>query len=131
MKDQAMVSARVVRFYFDFISPYSYLASQLIAREPAYRAIEFAFRPAVFGTVLSRLGVKGQGEIPVRRRYGMQDVLLLASAYGLPIEGPPTHPFNAIYALRSVCAIADESVVRTCEDAYLLVVEEIGTLLGV
>lgn len=93
-------------FHFDFISPYSYLASQLIDRPP-YDTIAFDFRPVVFGSMLSRLGVKGPGEIPARRRIGLQDVLLLAQRYDLPLEGPPTHPFNPIYALRSVCALSD------------------------
>lgn len=97
-----------VDFFFDFISPYSYLASQLIEKEPRYREISFRFRPTLFGTMLSRLGVKGPGEIPSRRRIGLQDVILLCQHHGLPLEGPPTHPFNSVYALRSVCDVEDE-----------------------
>lgn len=96
-----------VRFYFDFLSPYSYLASQLVAQAPEYQALELDLRPIVFGTLLSRLGVKGPGEVPARRRHGLQDILLLCQAYGLPLAGPPTHPFNSIYALRSVVAVED------------------------
>jgi 2-hydroxychromene-2-carboxylate isomerase len=103
-----MPRGSTVDFYFDFISPYSYLASQLIERRPELMAIDFRYRPVVFGSMLSKLGSKGPGEIPSRRRAGLQDVLLLADHYGLPLEGPPTHPFNSIYALRSVCAVADE-----------------------
>jgi 2-hydroxychromene-2-carboxylate isomerase len=101
---------RPVRFYFDFISPYSYLASQLIGRSPELRTIRFEHRPVVFGTMLSRRGVQGPGEVPSRRRAGLADVLLLARHYGLPLEGPPRHPFNSIYALRSVCAVPDEEL---------------------
>ncbi|MBK6683821.1 MAG: 2-hydroxychromene-2-carboxylate isomerase [Deltaproteobacteria bacterium] len=109
MKRQPM-SPRPVRFYFDFLSPYSYLASQLLAREARYQSLVLDPRPVVFGTILARLGVKGPGEIPARRRHGLQDVLLLASAYDLPLVGPPTHPFNSIYALRSVVAFDDPQV---------------------
>lgn len=97
-----------VTFYFDFISPYSYLASQRIGAEPRYREIPFEYRPVVFGSMLSSLGAKGPGEIPSRRRIGLQDVILLAGHYGFPLEGPPTHPFNSVYALRSVCDVPDE-----------------------
>lgn len=97
-----------MRFYFDFISPYSYLASQLLPRRAELAAVELQYRPVAFGSILSKLGVKGPGEIPVRRRAAVQDALLLAKLYGLPLEGPPTHPFNPIYALRSVCALDDE-----------------------
>jgi 2-hydroxychromene-2-carboxylate isomerase len=102
-------AVRRVRFYFDFISPYSYLAVQQIARRPELSRLAFDYRPVVFGSMLSKLGTKGPGEIPSRRKAGLADALLLASYYGVPFEGPPTHPFNSIYALRSVCALSDES----------------------
>ena len=106
------VAVTRVRFYFDFISPYSYLAVQQIARRSELSSIAFEYRPVVFGSILSKLGSKGQGEVPVRRRAGLADVLLLADLYGVPLEGPPAHPFNSIYALRSVCALADADRAR-------------------
>jgi 2-hydroxychromene-2-carboxylate isomerase len=102
------VTSRHVRFYFDFISPYSYLATKLIEQRPELSSIVFEHRPVVFGSILSRLGTTGPGEVPVKRRHGLRDVLLLARWYGVPLEGPPTHPFNSIYALRSVCAVEGE-----------------------
>lgn len=95
-----------VLFHFDFISPYSYVASQLLQR-PEYAAIAPRYCPVVFGTILSKLGVKGQGEIPVRRRQGLQDIVLLCQHHGIELQGPPTHPFNSLYALRSICAAPD------------------------
>lgn len=109
--------SRPVLFHFDFISPYSYLASQLVLR-PAYQDLTLRYRPVVFGTMLSKLGVKGPGEIPARRRHGLQDVLLLCAHHGISIEGPPTHPFNSLYALRSVCAVPDEADKARLTSAY-------------
>jgi 2-hydroxychromene-2-carboxylate isomerase len=102
------VSGPEIQLYFDFISPYSYLACQLVATRPEYRDLRLVYRPVVFGTMLSRLGAKGPGEIPARRRQGLQDILLLAQLYDLPLAGPPTHPFNSLYALRSVLAAPRE-----------------------
>jgi 2-hydroxychromene-2-carboxylate isomerase len=97
-----------VRFYFDFISPYSYLATRVILQRRELSAIDFDYRPVVFGSMLSKLGTMGPGEVPAKRRYGLEDVLMLAEKYGVPLEGPPAHPFNSIYALRSICALGDE-----------------------
>lgn len=107
-----------IAFYFDFISPYSYLASQLIERRPELQALTLEYKPVVFGTMLSCLGARGPGEIPARRRHGLADVLLLASHHGLPLEGPPVHPFNSIPALRSVCAVADPRARRALTGRY-------------
>ncbi len=98
-----------VSFYFDFISPYSYLASQRLHQDPRLALADWTYRPVVFGSVLSSLGAKGPGEIPARRRHGLQDVILLAQSYGLPLAGPPRHPFNSVWALRSVCDLETEA----------------------
>ena len=95
----------MVPFYFDFISPYSYLAVRRIERD--FPDLALSYRPVALGTIFSKLDVRGPGEVPRRRRAGLQDVLLLADHYGFELEGPPSHPFNSIYALRSVCAVAD------------------------
>lgn len=94
---------RGIDFYFDFISPYSYLAVRLVEERPVL-ATRLEYKPVVFGTMLARRNVLGPGEIPIRRRRGLEDVVLLAAHYGIPLEGPPSHPFNSIYALRAVCA---------------------------
>lgn len=96
-----------IRFYFDLISPYSYLAISLIQTREDLEPAWFEPRPVVLGSVFSALGVKGPGEIPHRRRHGLDDVLLLAQHYGLPLAGPPKHPFNSLYALRAVCAVPE------------------------
>lgn len=103
-------------FYFDFLSPYSYIASQLI--QTKFTDIEFDYRPVVLGTILSKRGVAGPGEIPARRRIGLEDALLLAQHYGFSFEGPPTHPFNSIYALRSVCAVENASLRKKLVHRY-------------
>lgn len=134
---------RTVVFHFDFISPYSYLASQLIDRDPRLREVGVTDVPVVLGTILSRRGVMGPGEIPARRRQQLEDVMLLCQHYDLPFEGPPTHPFNSIYALRSTASIEDldtrRAFVRACFEAAWVegkdlaepaVVRDCGTRIG-
>ena len=106
----------MVRFHYDFLSPYSYIASQLIRRD--YADLELEYAPVVLGSILSKRGVKGPGEIPSRRRIGLQDALLLCSHYDIEFAAPPTHPFNSIYALRSVCAVPDDGTRARLTDAY-------------
>jgi len=105
-----------VVFHFDFISPYSFLASQ---RWPAFPELGSArCQPIVFGSVLAHYGALGAGEVPARRRHGLADVLLLARHHRIPVEGPPRHPFNSIYAMRSVLAVPDEAPQRALVRRY-------------
>ena len=121
---------RTVAFHFDFISPYSYLASQLIDRHPRLGEIRVVDVPVVLGTLLARRGVMGPGEIPARRRHQLEDVMMLCQHYDLPFEGPPTHPFNSVYALRSAVSVDDlgarRAFVRACFEAAWVHGQDLG-----
>lgn len=67
---------------------------------------------------MSKLGRTPPGEIPSRRRIVLADVLLLARRYGVPLEGPPAHPFNSLWALRSVQALGDCGQRRALAERY-------------
>lgn len=97
---------RTVRFYFDPISPYAWLASQELHRlERA--GFQLDCQPILFAALLNAQGQKGPAEIPAKRRYVFTDVWRLATQKGLTIEGPPSHPFNPLRALRLCQAVSD------------------------
>lgn len=106
-----MTAARTVEFYFDPISPYSWLAARQCGRLDA-AGVQLDFRPVLFGALLAAHGNKGPAELPAKRAYTMRDVLRLAAQLGVPLNGPPTHPFNPLRALRMCIALDDASARR-------------------
>lgn len=105
-------------FYFDFISPYSFLASQRLEAYPGLKQAAITYKPVAFGSMLSRLGVKGPGEIAERRRQGLIDVMLLCQHYGLKLSAPPTHPFNSVYALRMALLLEGDARAQFVKAAF-------------
>lgn len=95
-----------VEFYFDPVSPYSWLAARQIDRVDAAGAT-VEFRPVLFAGLLAAHGNKGPAEMPAKRAYTMRDVLRTAARLGLQVLGPPTHPFNPLRALRMCIALDD------------------------
>jgi 2-hydroxychromene-2-carboxylate isomerase len=93
--------APTIRFLFDFISPYAYLAwTQIHAlAERAGAVVEP--EPVLFAALLNAHGQKGPAEIPAKRLYLFKDVLRRAARFGVPIAAPPTHPFNPLLSLRA------------------------------
>jgi 2-hydroxychromene-2-carboxylate isomerase len=88
-------------FYFDFISPYSFLAwSQIRALAVRHgRSVEPV--PVLFAALLDANGQKGPGEIPAKRRYLFRDIVRKAHRLGITqVQPPPSHPFNPLVALR-------------------------------
>jgi 2-hydroxychromene-2-carboxylate isomerase len=90
-----------MRFYFDFISPYAYLAWRQLPAIAARRAEPIEPVPVVFGAMLGAHGTKGPAEIPAKRRYVLHDVYRKARRAGVPFTLPPAHPFNPLVALRA------------------------------
>lgn len=96
-----------LRWYFDFISPYSYLHWQKLKQLPQFAQIQTV--PIAFGAVLHHLGNLGPAEIPAKRRFIYRQLLWTAQAEGTPLRFPPGHPFNPLSALR-LCLAAGASM---------------------
>ena len=89
-------------WYFDFISPFSYLQlAKVRALEPRL-SIEPV--PILFGAVLKHHGQLGPAEIRVKREFTYRFVQWQADREGIALKFPPAHPFNPIAALRLAIA---------------------------
>jgi 2-hydroxychromene-2-carboxylate isomerase len=90
-------------WYFDFISPFSYLQ---LARVREWRArFEIAPVPVAFGAVLTHHGSVGPAETAGKREFTYRFVQWQAERDGMALRFPPAHPFNPIPALR-LCVAA-------------------------
>jgi len=98
-------------WYFDFISPFSYLqCEQLPALE---RAIRIRYRPVLLAGLLTAHGQKGPAEIAAKRRFTYRFVVWQAAKLGIPLKFPAVHPFNPLTLLRLAIAVdCEPSAVR-------------------
>jgi 2-hydroxychromene-2-carboxylate isomerase len=100
---------KTVRFLFDFVSPYSYLAWELLPTLAARHGYAVEPYPVLFAGLLNATGQKGPAEVPVERGYIIRDLMRVARAHALPFNVPASHPFNPLRPLRAVCATRDEA----------------------
>jgi len=93
-------------WYFDFISPFSYLQ---LAQVMQWRArFEILPMPIAFGAVLRQTGTLGPAEVPGKREFTYRFVQWQAERAGVALRFPPAHPFNPLAALR-LCVAAGAS----------------------
>ncbi len=90
------------RWYFDLISPFSYLHLKQFSRLPAELEIEYV--PVLFAGMLKHWENKGPAEVPPKRIYMYKQLTWLAGHLTIPFCMPPSHPFNPIHALRLLIA---------------------------
>lgn len=104
------MSEPVICFYFDYLSPYAYLAWSQIHALAERTGHQVAPIPTLLAALLAKGGTRGPAEIPAKRAYLFKDTLRSARVLGLPLEPPPSHPFNPLLALRvsSLDLSADE-----------------------
>lgn len=100
-----------VDWYFDFVSPFSYLqCEQLPALE---RSVRIRYRPVLFAGLLQAHGHKGPAEIAAKRRFTYRFVIWQAAKLGLPLKFPAEHPFNPLPLLRlAIAAECEPAAVR-------------------
>ncbi len=96
------MNAKTAHWYFDLISPYSYLHLKRFGELPPTLEIEYV--PVLFAGMLKHWEHKGPAEIPAKRIFTYRHVTWLAGHLGIPFKVPPAHPFNPLHALRLLTA---------------------------
>lgn len=94
----------VMEFFYDFTSPYSYLASTRVEAEARKAGGEVRFRPFLLGGVFKATGNKAPLETPAKERHMWVDLARWAARLGVPFSRPPTFPVASILALRTALA---------------------------
>jgi len=85
-------------WYFDFISPFSYL--QLDKVHAWRHRLQITPVPIAFGAVLNHTGTLGPAEVPGKREHMYRHIQWQAERAEIALKFPPAHPFNPLLALR-------------------------------
>ena len=91
---------KTVEFYFDFGSPYSYLAYKALPAIAAARGAQIVWRPMLLGGVFKATGNHSPAEIPAKSRWMHQDMQRWAARYGAVFRFNPHFPINTLVLMR-------------------------------
>lgn len=113
-----------LEFYFDFSSPYGYLASTRIDALAAKHARTTVWRPILLGAVFKLNGQKPLTTIPIKGDYAQHDMERSARWFGVPFRMPgkfpiaSTAPCRAYYWLHDQDAAAARRLAKALYHAY-------------
>ncbi len=102
---------REIDFYFDFSSPYAYLASTQIDAVAARHGRTARWRPFLLGAVYKATGYHPL-EQPGKRQYFLHDVPRCARLLGVPFAVPASFPESLLAASRATYWIADQDAAK-------------------
>jgi len=98
------VAPAAIDWYFDPISPFSYLAFERLPQVlPAATRVRYV--PVLFAGLLRHWGNVGPAEIPPKRRFTFEHVAWIAHRDEVPLAMPAAHPFNPLPLLRLAVAL--------------------------
>jgi len=100
--------ASPIEFYFDFSSPYSYLASEQIEPLAARYGRVVEYKPTLLGAAFRVSGGRPLTEIPVKGDYSRHDFARSARFANVPFRLPEPFPIATVQAARACLVLQQE-----------------------
>lgn len=94
-------------FWYDFASPYSWLAAERIAALAAAAGVDIAWRPFLLGPIFAAQGwISSPFNLyPAKGRNMWRDMERQCAIMGLPLQRPDAFPQNSLLAARVATAL--------------------------
>jgi 2-hydroxychromene-2-carboxylate isomerase len=100
-------SNKTLEFYFDFSSPYSYLAATQLPEIAARGGAKIEYRPFVLAAIFKATSNDMPAKVAAKGAYMLKDLERWAEFYGVRFKFSSHFPSNTIKAMRLVL-VADE-----------------------
>ncbi|AOW14799.1 disulfide bond formation protein DsbA [Hydrogenophaga crassostreae] len=100
MSENTAARLHDIRFFYDPISPYAYLAFERLPEALMGHSVRVRYQPVLFAALLQAHGQLGPAEIAGKRDWTYRQASWLAHHHGVPLELPASHPFNPLPLLR-------------------------------
>jgi len=101
-----------IEFYFDFSSPYAYLASEQIEALAARYGRSVDFRPVLLGAAFKASGQQVLVDVPMKGDYSRHDFARSARFAGVPFRMPEPFPIGTVGAARAYLWLKDTDPAR-------------------
>lgn len=98
-----------IDFYFDFSSPYSYLASTRIDALASELGRTVSWRPILLGPIFKQIGTTPLIEIPSKGAYMLRDLERTAQLFGIAYLSPSPFPIATVKAARAMLWVEKNS----------------------
>jgi 2-hydroxychromene-2-carboxylate isomerase len=97
-----------IDFYFDFSSPYGYLASRKIEPLAAKHSRTVKWRPMLLGAAFKATGAAPLPSIPLKGDYAKRDFLRSARFHDVQFRLPDPFPISTVAACRAFYSLETE-----------------------
>jgi 2-hydroxychromene-2-carboxylate isomerase len=96
-------------FYFDFSSPYTFLAHKKIRKFETKNAIKINYMPVLLGGLLKLAGIKANVDVPIKAKYMIRDCKLCAQKNEIKFKFNTYFPIMTLNLMRCVIIAEDKN----------------------
>ena len=100
---------KFIDFYFDFISPYSYLAHKRIREIQKEKKIEFVYKPILLGGLHNLAGITAPALIKSKKKFLVDDCEMVAKKFKINFKFNEKFPINSLSLMRGILVIDDNA----------------------
>ena len=99
-----------LEFYFDFISPYSFLAHKQIREMENKEGIKVIYKPILLGGLHNLHGIKAPAFIPAKAKHMVRDCKLIAEKNNIRFKFNAYFPIRSLNLMRGVLVAEEDNV---------------------
>ena len=99
-----------LEFYFDFISPYSFLAHKQIREMENKKGIKVIYKPVLLGGLHNLHGIKAPAFIPAKAKHMVRDCKLIAEKNNIRFKFNSYFPIRSLNLMRGVLVAEEDNV---------------------
>ena len=96
-------------FYFDFISPYSFLAHKEIRKIEKKNSIKIKYKPILLGGLHNLHGIKAPAFIPAKAKHMIRDCKLIAEKNKIKFKFNSYFPIRSLNLMRGVFVAEEDN----------------------
>jgi len=96
-------------FYFDFISPYSFLAHKEIKKIEKTNSIKIKYKPILLGGLHKMHGIKAPAFIPAKAKHMIRDCKLIAEKNKIKFKFNSYFPIRSLNLMRGVFVAEEDN----------------------
>ena len=96
-------------FYFDFISPYSFLAHKEIKKIEKTNSIKIKYKPILLGGLHKLHGIKAPAFIPAKAKHMIRDCKLIAEKNKIKFKFNSYFPIRSLNLMRGVFVAEEDN----------------------
>ena len=96
-------------FYFDFVSPYSFLAHKEIIKIEKKNSIKIKYKPVLLGGLHNLHGIKAPAFIPAKAKHMIRDCKLIAEKNKIKFKFNSYFPIRSLNLMRGVLVAEEDN----------------------